>query len=167
MSFPEDFQVEEMYCKVKKQCSIEKRQSKVRKVGTNYIVNLKKKHALYPRRTNGLDIFIIIIYLLFFFFLIFYFDCEWLTVCKIMDSKKDKEKEKEKDKKKVKKPETMRCDYCKRDVFHCKRCGVCKKAQYCSPMCQKDDWSEVCEKAWKQKKKKVSLFSHRFLVVVF
>jgi hypothetical protein len=29
-----------------------------------------------------------------------------------------------------------------RDVFHCKRCGVCKKAQYCSPICQKDDWAE-------------------------
>jgi hypothetical protein len=53
------------------------------------------------------------------------------------DSKKEKKKSA------VKKPETMRCDYCKRDVFHCKRCGVCKKAQYCSPLCQKDDWSEV------------------------
>lgn len=55
--------------------------------------------------------------------------------------------EEKKEKKKAgKKTETMRCDYCKRDVFLCKRCGVCKKAQYCSPMCQKDDWSEVRRK---------------------
>ena len=32
--------------------------------------------------------------------------------------------------------------YWQREVFHCKRCGVCKKAQYCSPICQKDDWAE-------------------------
>ena len=36
----------------------------------------------------------------------------------------------------------MRCDYCERDVFHCKRCGVCRQRQYCSPQCQKDDWVE-------------------------
>jgi len=60
---------------------------------------------------------------------------------KIVDSDDEKEKKDSKETKAPDAPETPVCHNCGKAMAKPLRCGICKKVSYCSPECQKSDWS--------------------------
>mmetsp|Transcript_91900 Transcript_91900/g.291552 ORF Transcript_91900/g.291552 Transcript_91900/m.291552 type:complete len:335 (-) Transcript_91900:100-1104(-) len=61
----------------------------------------------------------------------------------------DDEKPKESATASAKPAEKPHCHNCHKDISKPLRCGICKKVEYCSAQCQKDDWryhKRVCKK---------------------